>query len=113
MAATSLRRLRPWLLLPALLALPAAGCGGGGGGGGGGSDGGGGPAAGAIAGTVSIEGGDFGALAEREPNDALAQAQGLPPLAPGGTVLLAGNGGAVSARYGVVDVADAFRAVAL
>src|SRR5205085_12083119 len=70
--ARSLPRLAAlWALLAA---LPSAGCGGGGGSGGGG---GGVVTGGTIAGTIARSVGDFGMLADREPNDSPAQAQRL------------------------------------
>ncbi len=98
-----LRALTVLFALGLLAALPAAGCGGGGGGGGGGTRN------GSIAGTVTIVDGDFGTIEEREPNDSTAQAQLLPPLESGERLVLAGECGAVSTRYGRVDATDAFR----
>ena len=91
----------------ALCVLPASGCGGGGGGGGGGS----GATTGAIEGTIMLPDADWGILAEREPNDSLAQAQLLPPLEPRSSVVVAGEGGTTAVRYGRVDTTDAFRAI--
>ena len=95
-------------LWTALAALPVAGCGGGGGGGGGGS---GAADGGTIAGTIVLAAGDFGMLADREPNDSPAQAQRLPPLQVASTVVVAGEAGGTGSRQGFVDLTDAFRLV--
>ncbi len=91
------------LLLIGLLALGANSCGGGGGGGGGTSS------TGDIEGTIVLPDETWSMLAEREPNDAVAQAQVLPPLQPRSLVTVAGEAGVSGARLGQVDTTDAFR----
>jgi len=100
---------RPLLALAALLFLPGVcGCGGG-------SAGGGGAPAGtaAIAGRVVIDTGDFGILAEHEPNGSLANAQLLPPLHVSSSFVVAGDAGVVAVRFGVIDPVDAYRFLSL
>ncbi len=99
------------LSLAALLAVPALpGCGGGGG------DGGGTPPASStatIAGRIVLDTGDFGIVAEREPNGSIAVAQPLPPLPLSSSFVVAGDAGVDVARYGLVDAVDAYRFLSL
>ncbi len=94
------------LTLAALLALPGvSGCGGGGG------DGGGGPPAApvTIAGRILLDTGDFGIVAEREPNGSVANAQTLPPLHASSSFVVAGDAGTNPLLYGRLDAVDAYR----
>ncbi len=97
------------VVLAALLALPGLpGCGGGGGTGEGAVAG-----TAAIAGRVVIDTGDFGIVAEREPNGSIANAQLLPPLHVSSSFVVAGDAGVVAVRFGVIDAVDAYRFLSL
>jgi serine protease len=62
-----------------------------------------------IEGTIVLPDETWSMIAEREPNDTLAQAQVLPPLEPRSFVTVAGEAGVAGLRLGRVDVTDAFR----
>ncbi len=99
-----------FLSLVALLALPGLqGCGGGGGGGGGGAP----VAPVTIAGRILLDTGDFGIVAEREPNGSVASAQTLPPLHASSSFVVAGDAGVNPALFGRLDTVDAYRFLSL